>query len=167
MTSKNSKRHYNSVKPKLWRNKKFVGLSDQARLLYLWYMTNSEVDSSGCYYMPDTIAAGHLNWNVEALNGTKRELIDAELILFDDDTNEVWTVDWFEHNPITNPKLAIGTVRLITDIESDWISKAAINAAAKQPHTSQAISDHYPVEEMAAEAGLYEDDSHDDLRDAG
>lgn len=167
MTSKNSKRHYNSLKPKLWRDKKFMAMSDQARLLYLWYLTNAEVDSSGCYLMQDAIAAVHMHWDIDTLIVAKKELIDAGMIVFDDETDEVWPVDWFEHNPITGPKLAIGTIRLIRDIESVWIRKAAIKAAATQPQAKQAISENFPVEEMAADAGLYEEVGHDDLRKTG
>lgn len=156
--SKNSKRIYNSLLPKLWRDKRFVSMSDEARLLRLWYMTNPEVDSSGCYYMPDLMAAAHMNWEVAKITSAKTELIAAGFILFDDDTDEVWTVDWFEHNKMTSPKLAIGTVRLVAGIESEQLRNAAIQSLRKQPHTEEAIRDNYYVEEMAAESGLFLDD---------
>ncbi len=150
--AKNTKRLYNCVKPTIWRNKAFVGVSVGAKILWFYYMTHRDVDSSGCYQIPDSYAQIDLQWTSDELEAAKKELIDADLILYSTETDEVWPVDWFDHNQITGPKHAIGTSRLIQKIESPHLRNATFLAFRKQPHTEKALEDMPYIAEIIEES---------------
>ncbi|GAA4121503.1 hypothetical protein GCM10023067_30480 [Aminobacter aganoensis] len=48
-------------------------------------------------------------------------LVAAELVTFDALTAEIYVDRWFRHNPPMNDKHAVGTRRIVENIESDIV----------------------------------------------
>lgn len=93
----------------------------------LYFLTCRHQTSAGCYQLPDGYAAADLGWEIEAYVVARREVEAAELILFDEDTSEIFIVGWFANNPVTNEKHKMGCIRLIESMESEKIHDAAEN----------------------------------------
>jgi hypothetical protein len=119
-------RDFSKVSPLLWRDKRFNSLaSSDARLAMLYFFTCEHQNSAGCYRLPDGYASADLSWALDHYVTVRQQVVDAGLILFDDDTKELFIVGWFKTNPAMGSKHAIGCERLIGNIESDAIREAA------------------------------------------
>lgn len=118
-------REFNKIAPVLWRSKRFNSLSSIGKIIHLYMMTCEHQNSAGCFRLPDAYAVSDLGCTLNEYIAGRDELVAAELISFDAETSEVFVHRWFKHNPATNDKHAIGTERLIGEIESDILREKA------------------------------------------
>lgn len=159
---------FSKVGGALWHSKRYRGLpDDQSRLLYHYFLTSEHQCSIGCYVLPDGYALHDLQWDLKTYSAARQALIDAELILFDFDTTEIYVRRWFQHNPPTNSKHEQGCLRLIGDIESEAISErvavefdeAVTKVVAKQqpaePTPARMGSGPYPISDTVREFARY------------
>lgn len=117
-----SSRQFSMVSPAIWRSRRFLALStDKCRLLLLFYITCSHQNSAGCYRIPEGYACTDLGWPTDEYKSARQELVAADLVAYDDETEEVFVTGWFRVSPPTNKSHAQGTQKLISNIESDAI----------------------------------------------
>lgn len=119
-----SGREFTKVSPAVWASARFHALTDRGRLLYLYFITNQHINSSGVYRLPDAYAASDLGWSVEDYRAERTTLVGANLVDFDPETSEAMIERWFRYNPPMNDKHATGTRKLIAVIESDRLREA-------------------------------------------
>lgn len=134
-----SAREFSKVSPAVWRSGRFRRLSGQmSKQVYLYFITNSHVNSAGCYPLPDLYACADLDCEAEAYSAARDELIGSELIDHDPDTTEILIERWFRHNPPMNPNHYKGTSRLVSEIESDRLREKAEEALSEAWQAHQA-----------------------------
>ncbi|ESZ17689.1 hypothetical protein X735_09840 [Mesorhizobium sp. L2C085B000] len=122
-----SRREFSKVSSALWRSKRFLALaSDRARLLLVYFITCSHQNSAGAYSLPVGYALADLGWAAEEYRRHLDELVEACLVAYDDDTEEVFVTGWFKVCPPQNEKHATGTMTRINDIESDAVRQVAL-----------------------------------------
>lgn len=110
----------------LWRSKRFAGLpSTEAKLLLFYFLTSEHMTSAGGYEVPDGYAIADLGWTLDQYRTARSELVEAELILFDEETSVVYVLRWFKHNIPMNQRHSAGTARLISELPSDFIREQA------------------------------------------
>ncbi|CAD7044735.1 hypothetical protein REJC140_03860 [Pseudorhizobium endolithicum] len=114
-------REFSKISPAVWRSKTFQSVPDDERLLHLYLLTCEHQNSAGSFRLPDGYACADLGWDLQRYVSARSCLEQAELIAFDDETEEVFIQKWFVHNPPMNQKHALGTQRVIERIESDRI----------------------------------------------
>jgi hypothetical protein len=119
-------REFSKVSPAVWQSKRFTSLpSDDGRFLYIYMLTSSHQTSAGCYCLPEGYACSDLGWEPKRYRAARKQLIDADLIHFDDETDFVMITRWFKHNPPTSESHLIGIERLLERIPSDSLRDAA------------------------------------------
>ena len=128
-------RDFNKVAICFWQQPN-RGLSDEAQYLRLYLMTCPHQNSAGAFSLPEGYACADLNWPLAKLRTHRKALIDANVLLFDADTNELFLVDWFTHNPAMNPKHIAGANRIIARLHSATIRDAAQTALTAQIQTA-------------------------------
>jgi hypothetical protein len=112
-------RDFSKVSPLIWESVRFRNLpDDDARLLYLYFLTNSHQNSVGCYKLPAAYACADMSWDEPRYQAALTALVTAELIETDGATREILIPRWFKHNPPTNAKHMLGSSRLVDKIES-------------------------------------------------
>jgi hypothetical protein len=116
-----SKREFTKVSPNLWRSKRFMAQSATSQVLYLYLLTCEHQNSTGCFRLPDGYACADLHWSMTEYQAARDSLVAADLVSFDDATSLIYVRRWFKHSPPMNEKHAIGTVKMITEIEADGI----------------------------------------------
>lgn len=123
-----SGRSFTKVSPAVWRSRRFIGLPDEAKVGFLYLLSNAHVTSAGVYELPRGYACADLGWTDAAYASVLKELIAAELIDHDPDGDVILIERWFKHNPPANDDHAIGTRRRLQAIESDRLRDKAIDA---------------------------------------
>ncbi len=119
-------REFSKVSPKVWRDRRFQALSStEAKLAYFYFLTCEHQNSAGAYRVLDGYAAADLEWPPDEWKAARREVEKAGLVIFDEATSEVFICGWFQENPLTNNKHALGSQRLISTLHSDSVREAA------------------------------------------
>jgi len=140
-----SKREFSKVSPAVWRSGRFTGLECRtAQVLYLYFLTCEHQNSAGCFRLPDGYACSDLGWSPENYQSARDKLIAAELITVDLGTAEIYVDRWLKHNPPMNEKHALGTERIIEQIESDSIREKVETdfMAADDARSSKVVTLH-------------------------
>ncbi|RKQ70138.1 hypothetical protein [Oceanibaculum indicum] len=106
-------REFAPVSPTLWRSAKWRSLkTEDARVMFLYLITNTHVSSIGCYALPMGYAATDLRWAPERVTAALTELCDADLIGHDAREELVRVVKYLRHSPIANSKHGLGAIRV-------------------------------------------------------
>lgn len=121
-----SARDFSKVSPNVWRSRRFIGLPEEAKVGFLYLLTNAHVTSAGVYELPPGYACADLVWPEPAYESVLKELVAAEMI--DRDGDVILIERWFRHNPPTNDDHAIGTRRRLQTIESERLREKAVSA---------------------------------------
>lgn len=137
---------YRKVDVRLWGDKKFLALPDDARMLWLYLLTCN----------PNTIVPGViLNLAIEVIIADLRLpnpgklksafalLKDSGMAFADWDRRLIWMPKGPEYNPVANPKQAIGWLRTMDDLPecalSDEIRKGIRKHIGSNPKTQEAL----------------------------
>lgn len=122
-------RDFTKVSSMVWQSSRFMGGSDEERLLYLYFLTCEHQNSAGAYRLPDGYACTDLKWPVEKYVKSRAGLIEADLISFDDPQSIVVVRRWFRHNPPMNEKHLKGILNVLRKLPPADIVLGAINEA--------------------------------------
>lgn len=120
-------RLFSKVSPAVWRSKRFLALpTSDAKLAYLFMLTNEHVTSAGAYRLKEGYAVSDLGWDIPRYREALAHLVAAKLIAHDEGTSEVYVQRWFKHNPPQNDKHAQGCQRMILELDSEVIAELAM-----------------------------------------
>ncbi|WEZ83531.1 hypothetical protein P6U16_01345 [Rhizobium sp. 32-5/1] len=109
----------------MFEDKRWLNLDWAARGVYFYLLGGKHQTSAGTYKLPDLYASADLQCDVSDYVSARKAIAAAGLIVFDEDTNELYVPGWYAENAITNEKHAIGTCRCISQIKSDMIREVA------------------------------------------
>ncbi|RWX70506.1 hypothetical protein EN780_03010 [Mesorhizobium sp. M4B.F.Ca.ET.089.01.1.1] len=121
-----SARTFTKVSPMVWRSPRFIKLPDEAKVGYLYLLTNSHVTSAGVYELPPGYACADLGWAEAGYDSVLKELVSVGLIDHDPATAVILIERWFKHNPPTNDDHALGTRRRLESIPCDRLREKAL-----------------------------------------
>ena len=117
-------RDFNKVSPNLWQSSRFIDLPSQdGRYLYLYLLTCPHQNSAGCFWLPDGYACHDLAWDRDCYLKARQQLIDADLIEFDDTEKVVFIKRWFKHNPPMNQSHHKGIINQLEKCGSPELQK--------------------------------------------
>ena len=85
-------RQFNMISPAIWRSARFLAQDSDARVLQFYFMTSEHQSSAGCYRVPDGYVCADLGWSIDQYQTARSALRDGSLILFDDETSEVYVL---------------------------------------------------------------------------
>ena len=91
-------RDFCKVSPSVWKSRKFRALKadSDARLAYLYILTNPHTNSAGCYDLPAAYACADLEWEMERYAKAIDSLSIAGLVLFDGNESTVLVTNWIK-----------------------------------------------------------------------
>ena len=132
-------RDFSKISPAVWQSQRFNNLpSDDGRYLYLYFLTCEHQNSAGCYRIPDGYACDDLRWPPERYVAARKQLVEADLIHFDEESHVVMVCRWFKHNPPMNEKHFIGIECILERLPSASIREAALSALNEAMETREA-----------------------------
>ncbi len=109
-------RAFGKVLAQLWHSEKFRTIGPLAKLVYLYFHTNTHGNSIGCYRLPKLYMLADLDLPSDAVASAVRELVKAGLVEWDHQEPAVRIVDFLVASPPQNPKHRLGVeaqIRLI------------------------------------------------------
>lgn len=121
-------REFTKISPALWGSPQFHSLSDEAKVVFLYLLTNAHVKSPGCYVLPDGYAATDLQCDVEVYRAMRAEVQKAGLIDFDPEKSVILIEKWLKHNAPMNDKHAIGIFKFVGLIPSERLRQKTLDA---------------------------------------
>ena len=122
-------RNFHMFDPRIWKNLSFQSaFDDKDRLAYFYAYTSHHQTMVGAYHLPDEYAAKDLGWDVEVFRTARQNLQKSQMLLYDEDTEEVFVVDWFPLNLPNNKNHYFGTRKVLETISSDCIHDAVVAA---------------------------------------
>ncbi len=104
-------REFGRLKTSMWQRPKFHALSDDGKMLWLYLISCPHGNAIGAFVVSLGYMMADLRWQLERLTETVSELLENGFIDRDDTFDLVVIRDWWQHNTIENPKVAIGAMK--------------------------------------------------------
>jgi len=122
-------RDFSKISPAVWDSERFMSLkSDDSKFLYLYLLSCRHQNSAGVFHLKAAYAAADLRWTLERYEAARLNLVQADLLHFDEETSEVLVLRWFKHNPPMNDSHYKGVIKVIQRIESEAFQLEAFEA---------------------------------------
>ena len=121
-------RTFAQIPIKLWRDRLFRGLPDDAKLALLLIWSGPYSQSSGIMRLEDAFAAVALDWPVMRWQAAREALEARGLIRRDADTDEILIPGFFSVNRPSNDRARIAVAKQISIVESAMLQTEAVKA---------------------------------------
>ena len=99
---------YRKVDPRVHADRKYRGLSDSGKLLFLTLLTHSGMTALGALQTTAAGLAEEMGWDVAQLKKAMSELTRAGLVQHDNPGRLVWLPNFLRYNQPENPNVVIG-----------------------------------------------------------
>ena len=86
-------RKFAKVYPSIWTSKKMRGVSSNAKLLAMYFLTSPFYCMVGIYQQLPEITCKHTGLSDEDFDQALHELKEVDFVRYDEDTEVVWVVD--------------------------------------------------------------------------
>lgn len=131
-------RDYAKISTSIWRSRKFRALhgDDRTRLLYLYLHTCAQVNSVGCFSLPQGYIATDLRWSEDTVAKAINTLSIGLLVEWNASEELVRIVDFIEHDPPTNPKHAAAMAKIAFGLPDSAEKLQVIKELSVQGQTS-------------------------------
>jgi hypothetical protein len=122
-------RDFSKISPAVWDSERFMSMtSDDSKFLYLYLLSCRHQNSAGVFHLKDAYAAADLRWTVERYQTARLQLVEADLVHFDEKASVVLITRWFKHNPPMNASHQKGVIKVIQRIECEAFRLEALEA---------------------------------------
>jgi len=107
---------YQKIESKIWHDEKFKTLSDDGKVLFLYFLTSPHSNILGIYVLPKEYIIADLKWSSKRLSKPFTELLKTELCFYENDTELLLVTNHLKHNPIENPNQAKSAEKALSDL---------------------------------------------------
>lgn len=107
---------YRSIHCLLWFDEKFTALSDDAKLVWFFCLTNPRGTMLGIAVQGQSDMAEFLGWSVKRFREPFRELLAKRLIEYHETTRTLYLPNFLKYNPIENENQAKSAAKLVDEI---------------------------------------------------
>lgn len=112
---------YQKIESKIWHDEKFKKLSDDAKILFLYFLTSPHSNILGAYVLPKEYIIADLKWSSKRLSKPFAELLKSELCFYENSTELLLVANHLKHNPIENPNQAKSAAKSLNDLPKSSI----------------------------------------------
>jgi hypothetical protein len=123
---------YQALFCQVWHDQKFLTLSDDAKLLFLYIISSPHSNSIGLYRLPKKYIECDLGWRSERLAIPFGILLAERFIFYHDETQLVFVRNHLKYNPVQNEKHSIACVNIVNALPAvpsefsgilEWLTK--------------------------------------------
>ena len=112
---------YQKIESKVWHDEKFKTLSDDAKFLFIYFLTSPHSNILGVYVLPKQYIVSDLKWSLKRLLKPFAELLKTELCFYDEQSELLLITNHLKHNPIENPNQAKSAEKTLEDLPKSTI----------------------------------------------
>lgn len=117
-------REFNKINPSLWGSQKFRKLSQEDKMIYLYFLTSPHSNSAGCYRCPIGYMMSDLGIDEKGLRKGIERVCHTLLISFNIGEEMVFLGQWFRFNPPANPnhaKKVLEDIKALSDCDVKFV----------------------------------------------
>ncbi len=120
-----AKRKFSMLAPEIWTSKRFRAQTERSKLLALYLIAGPHQTNLGCYWLSEGYVCSDMGWTPDELEAARTPLIEAGLIAFDPETDEVFVPGWFKFCGPKNDDHAVAVDKQLADIDSKPLREQA------------------------------------------
>lgn len=113
-------RDYGQVQCAWWGHPDMIGLSDDARILFLYLLTGPHSNGLGAYKLPYGYVSSDLGKGIETVSKAFLELTTKGIAYHCESSFYVWIPKYLRWNPVSNAKVAKARVKEFENIPSNF-----------------------------------------------
>lgn len=96
---------YRQVHITFWTDPCLLEWSPEEKYFYLYLMTNPYTNQIGIYEISKKMISMQLGYSIDTVSILIKTMIDRQKILYSEDTNEVYLLNWIKYNKSSSPKV--------------------------------------------------------------
>lgn len=109
---------YRQVHTTFWQDDFVLDLTPEEKYFYLYLMTNSKTNQSGCYEISKRVMQFETGYNLETVEKLLERFIQYGKIEYNDTNKEVFLINWSKYNWTTSPKVLTCIVKEVKTIKT-------------------------------------------------
>ena len=139
---------YNPVAVTVWDDAKVYALSEDARVLFVYLLTNRLRTAEGFYALPKAFALDQLHWDMGRLVNAAVEIEEADLAIYELRAGAVLIVKGLKYN-VPNVKQIPAAIRKLAQVQDAprLFERFLSGADRYAPNFADAIRKHYHLGE--------------------
>jgi len=123
---------YRNVHISFWQDEDMLELTPEQKYFYLYLMTNSKTNQSGCYKISKKVMQFETGYNIDTLSKLLGYFVDTEKIGYCKDTQEIIIYNWLKYNWSSSPQVISCIVNNIKEIENTEFREWLINVVTEE-----------------------------------
>lgn len=96
---------YKKIDTRIWNDKKFNSLSDDARLVFMILLTHQHLTPIGAMRATLVGLADELHWEIKRFTSAFDEIIMQEMAKFDESSSFLWLPNFLKYNRPESPNV--------------------------------------------------------------
>ena len=125
---------YQNIHSQIWIDEKFIELSSDGKMLFLYVMTSPHSNTIGIYVLPKMYMACDLGWDLKRLSKPFRELLDKQMVLYDERVNLLCVKNHVKYNPIENENQSKSASKILDELPKSHLFQILLEQLNKQYH---------------------------------
>ena len=139
----------NEYHARFWNSRKFAGIDDEAKLLYLYLLSSPHSNSVGCFVLKNGYATADLGWEVKAYLKAIDSLSKAGLIGYNQEESLVRIVNFLSFEPFTNQKHAMGALKQAYQLPECEQKLFLFKDLSANKHVTEDMLNQYPMDSLS------------------
>ena len=126
---------FRKIDPRIWNDAKFMALSDDAKLIFLFSLTHPNMTMLGAMRATIPGLADELGWLPERFGERFAEPLAKGLFSYDQNGKLLWVRNYLMYNPIENPNqltAAISALDLLPECHTKSLVFQSLTETAKR-----------------------------------
>jgi len=134
---------YSKIDEAFWRDDKIPSLTDDAKLLFLYMLTNPHRNLLGLYLLPVPYGSYDLGWTEKRVESGMLELGKMEIVMRDKKWSIIYVPNYLKYNPLENRNQCIAGVRALNVIPRTSMDKLLLERleSMEKPYMVDLISE--------------------------
>lgn len=140
---------YNTVAGIFWRDRKIRGLSEDGRMLAIYFLTCEHRTTEGFYNLPRVLVIDDLRWNTGRFDAACMELADVGFARYDTNAEVVFITKGLKYNTPLGVKSIKGAVVAVDTVKDapELFQRFLVSADRYAPRFAEALRAFYNLRE--------------------
>jgi hypothetical protein len=148
---------YRFLHVSFWQDPDILEYSPEKKLFYVYLLTNPHTTQSGIYEISYTIMKFETGLTLAKIKQYLKEFVKDEKIDFDEDTCEIFVLNWMKYNWSNSPKVIKAVLDSLNNVKSKKLLEVFYNRLNKEQRAL--LEDHsirygYSIDTVSEDYGI-------------